>query len=265
MDVNKYLDRIHVKSIIKPDLETLRLVHHQHLYTIPFENLDIHSGRKIILDKEKLIHKIIDEERGGFCYELNGAFYELLKATNFNVKRISAGVYSKGGKFSPDFDHMALIVNLKDEHFLADVGFGDSFIEPIRFQLDIIQKDLKNYFRITKSSEDDYFILSRSADGIEFIPQYRFTTAERELSEFHEMCVYHQTSPESHFTQKVICSIAVPDGRISLSDLKLIITKNGNKDQKDISENEIPSILKNHFNISLQSRLIIPPDLSKKS
>ncbi len=160
---------------------------------------------------------------------------------------------------------MALIVRINDEQFLADVGFGDSFIEPIRFQMDIIQKDLKDYFRITKSAEDDYFILGRSADGKEFTPQYRFTTAPRQLSEFGEMCLYHQSSPESHFTQQVICSIAKPDGRISLSNLKLITTSNGNKEQQEISENEIPFILKNYFNISLQSRLIIPSDTSQKS
>ncbi len=265
MDVNKYFDRIRAKSVEKPDLETLRLLHRQHLYNVPFENLDIHSDRKIILEKDKLLHKIVDEERGGFCYELNGAFYELLKAAGFNVKRISAGVYGNGGKFSPDFDHMALIVNINNEEFLADVGFGDSFIEPLRFQTDIIQKDLKDYFRLTESAEDNYFILSRSADGKKFTPQYRFTTTPRELSEFDEMCLYNQTSSGSHFTQKIICSMAMPGGRVSLSDLKLIITKNGSKEQKRISENEIPSVLKNYFNVSLQNRLIFPPGSSQKS
>ena len=96
MDVKRYLERINVHSEVKPDLETLILLHRQHLYNIPFENLDIHSGRKIILDEEKLIHKIIDERRGGFCYELNGAFYVLLKEIGFNVKRISAGVSKLG-------------------------------------------------------------------------------------------------------------------------------------------------------------------------
>ncbi len=95
MDVKKYLDRINFHSEIKPDIETLQLLHKNHLLNIPFENLDIHSGRKIILEKEKLLNKIVNEERGGFCYELNGAFYELLISIGYKVKRISAGVAGK--------------------------------------------------------------------------------------------------------------------------------------------------------------------------
>lgn len=258
MDVNKYLKRIDVHSEVKPDLETFRFLHRQHLYAVPFENLDIHSGRKIILQKDMLLHKIIDEGRGGFCYELNGTFYELLTAVGFKVKRVSAGVCDDGKNYSPDFDHMALIVSINNEDYLADVGFGDSFVEPLKFKLDENQKDIRDYFKISKSKEDEYYFLYRSPDGENFIPQYRFTTVPRELNEFDEMCRYHQISPESHFTQKVICSKADEAGRISLSNLKFIKTVNGVKEQKEITENEFNSLLKSHFNITLPGRLIFP-------
>jgi N-hydroxyarylamine O-acetyltransferase len=255
MEIKKYLKRIKVHSEVKPDLKTLRHLHRQHLYNVPFENLDIHSGRKIILQKDKLLHKIIDEKRGGFCYELNGTFYELLTAAGFNVKRVSAGVCDDGINYGPDFDHMALIVNINDEEYLADVGFGDSFIEPLKFNPDEIQKDVKDSYKISKSKGNGYYILFRSPDGENFIPQYRFKTAPKELNEYVEMCRYHQTSPQSHFTQKVICSKAVESGRISLSNLKFIQTVNGIKEQKEITENEFYSLLKSYFNISLPKRL----------
>lgn len=258
MDIKKYLKRINVHSEVSPDLETLRYLHRQHLYNVPFENLDIHSGRKIILQKDKLLHKIIDEGRGGFCYELNGTFYELLTAIGFKVKRISAGVCDDGEKYSPDFDHMALMVNIDDEEYLADVGFGDSFIEPLKFKTDEIQKDIRDLFKISKSKGNEYYILYRSSGGENFIPQYRFTTAPRELKEYDEMCRYHQTSPESHFTQKVICSKADETGRVSLSNLKFIQTVDGIKEQKEIKESEFYSLLKSYFNISLQGRLNFP-------
>ncbi len=261
--MDRYLKRINVHSQVQPDLETFRFLHRQHLYAVPFENLDIHSGRKIILKKDMLLHKIIDEGRGGFCYELNGTFYELLTAVGFKVKRVSAGVCDDGKNYSPDFDHMALIVSMNNEEYLADVGFGDSFVEPLKFKLDENQKDIRDYFKISKSKGDEYYILYRSPDGVNFIPQYRFTTVPRELNEFDEMCRYHQTSPESHFTQKVICSKANKSGRISLSNLKLIKTVNGLKEQKDITENEFISLLKSHFNVTLPGRLIFPPFSSR--
>jgi N-hydroxyarylamine O-acetyltransferase len=263
MDINKYLKRIKVNSDIKPDLETLRCLHRQHIYNVPFENLDIHLGKKIVLEKDKLLHKIIEEDRGGFCYELNGAFYELLTTAGFNVKRISAGVCDDGKNYSPDFDHMALIVNIDGEEFLADVGFGDSFIEPLKFKPDEIQKDINDYFRISKSEDKQYYVLFRSSDGENFIPQYRFTSSSRELNEYDEMCRYHQTSPLSHFTQKVICSMAVEKGRVSLSDLKFIKTENGVKFPKEITDAEFYSLLKKHFNISLPGRLSFPNQYSK--
>ena len=258
MDVNKYLERIDVHAEIKPDLETLHLLHRSHLYNVPFENLDIHSGRKIILEDGKLLHKIINEKRGGFCYELNGAFYALLKAVGFNVKRISAGVYENENGFSPDFDHMALIVKAGDEEYLADVGFGDSFIDPLKFKAGEIQKDKGGFFKISEPEDDGYYILYRSSDGKGFTPQYKFSLISRELHEYNTMCEYHQTSPASHFMQKIICSKATESGRISLSDLKLIITSEREKDQKIISEDEFYSLLKSRFNISLQKKVRFP-------
>jgi N-hydroxyarylamine O-acetyltransferase len=259
MDVKKYLERINFHSEIKPDLETLQLLHKNHLFNIPFENLDIHSGRKIILEKEKLLDKIVNEERGGFCYELNGVFYELLISIGYKVKKISAGVGNKEGTFGSDFDHMALIVNFNGEEWLADVGFGDSFLLPLKFKIDEIQKDVWDFFKISKSEDENYYILSRSSTGNDFISQYKFGLNPRGLSEYQQMCNYHQTSPESHFTQKIICSKATETGRISLSDLKLIITGNSIKKQKKIAKQEFQKLLKKYFNITLRSELTVPP------
>lgn len=258
MDVNKYLERIDVSAEVKPDPETLRLLHRSHLYKVPFENLDIHSGRKIILDEEKLLHKIIDKKRGGFCYELNGAFYALLKAIGFNVKRVSAGVYENEKGFSPDFDHMALIVKTGEEKYLADVGFGDSFIEPMKFKTGEIQEDEGGFFKISEPENNGYYILYRSSDRKNFTQQYKFSLTPRELNEYDAMCEYHQTSPESHFMQKIICSKATESGRVSISDLKLITTSGRTKEQRIITEDEFYSLLKSCFNVSLQNKIKFP-------
>ncbi len=97
MNINKYLERLHYKGNIIPDLTTLKALHQSHLYTIPFENLDIHFSRKIRLESSALQKKIIDSGRGGYCYELNGMFYLLLKKLGFNAKMISARVSNGTG------------------------------------------------------------------------------------------------------------------------------------------------------------------------
>ncbi len=72
MDFNAYLDRIKFKDPIKIDIATLKSLQHHHIHAVPFENLNIHYQREIVLNTDLLFDKIVNQKRGGFCYELNG-------------------------------------------------------------------------------------------------------------------------------------------------------------------------------------------------
>ena len=130
MDVQAYLNRINYDGTVAPTAETLRQLHLAHLLSVPFENLSIHAGEQIVLEDEALFRKIVSRRRGGFCYELNGLFAALLRALGFEVAMLSAQVANDDGGFSRDFDHMTLMVT-SEQRWLVDVGFGDSFIEPL--------------------------------------------------------------------------------------------------------------------------------------
>ena len=249
MDVQKYLDRIKYAGPLEPSVDTLRGLHKAHMLTVPFENLDIHLGRPIVLDDDVFFKKIVGRRRGGFCYELNGLFAALLREVGFDVTMLSAGVAGPNSRFGPDFDHMALRVALEEE-WLADVGFGDSFIEPIRLKPSIVSEDSTGAYRV--DANGDHNLMSRRGDEGEasWTPQYRFTLAPRELQQYREMCFYQQTSPESHFTRQRICSLATDTGRITLSDLKLITTTSGVRDERMLAgEDEFNSVLGDHFGI----------------
>ncbi|MCG8336837.1 MAG: arylamine N-acetyltransferase [Proteobacteria bacterium] len=252
LDIQAYLQRIGLTSPPNPDLDGLKLLHRQHLYTVPFENLDIGTNRSIILDINLLEQKIVQNQRGGFCYELNGLFCELLRQLGFETKMIAAGVYGKFGTFSPEFDHMALLVTIEDDQWLADVGFGRNFLEPLAFKMDVEQTDPAGRFKISFDGASHYIFYMQNNEG-QFIPQHRFTISSRQLSDFTEMCNFHQTSEESHFTRGRICSIATPDGRITLGKNKLIKTINNTEVTEIINDNNVISdILKSHFNINLK-------------
>ncbi len=135
-----YLDRIGHRGPTPLSLESLRRLHKKHLLSIPFENLDIHLGCPIILSQDAFYEKIIAHKRGGFCYELNGSFAALLTSLGFKVRMLSARVARKNGGFTPEFDHMTLLVTMKDR-WLADVGFGESFTEPKRLDFQGPQTD----------------------------------------------------------------------------------------------------------------------------
>ncbi len=249
MNVPAYLDRIGYRGPTELTPEMLRILHRSHLETVPFENLDISRSRPIVLDENTIVHKVVEEHRGGFCYELNGAFAALLRALGFQVTLVSGRVPRENGSLSPEFDHLALRVDL-EQAWLADVGFGDCFAEPLLLQPGIDQKREPGTFRIVEKSAS-LAVESLQPDN-SWKTEYLFTLTPRLLQDFTAMCHFHQTSPDSHFTQKRICSVAVPNGRITLADLKLITTKNGTREERMLaSEDERRAVLQQCFGIVL--------------
>jgi N-hydroxyarylamine O-acetyltransferase len=248
MDLNAYFDRIDYHGPRDPSLETLRGLHRAHLLAVPFENLDIHRGRRIELDEEAIFEKIVTRRRGGFCYEQNGLFAAALRALGFEVTLLEARVSKGDGTFGIPFDHLTLAVQLKDR-WLADVGFGDSFLEPLRLDDPGDQVQGGEIFRVRHDGTRG--IYARYIEG-EWRDQYQFFLAPRVLSDFALGCHYHQTSPLTTFTHKRVCSLATPEGRVTLSDLKLITTRNGQRDEHDLpDEDAFRTALREHFGIEL--------------
>jgi len=249
VSVPSYLARIAYSGPTTPTAATLRAIHHGHLLTVPFENLDIALGRKIVVDEDAFVRKVVEQRRGGFCYELNGAFAALLRAIGFRVTLLSARVARDQGGEGPEFDHLTLQVDL-EEPWLADVGFGESFLDPLRMQPGPEQADRAGMFRLVPLGES--LQLEKLDPDARWKRQYSLTLLPRRLEQFAGMCHYHQTSPDSSFTQNRVCTKATPDGRITLSGMKLIVTRDGHREEKVLtSEEEWNNALQEHFGISL--------------
>ncbi len=252
MNIKTYLERIQYHDEIKPDLATLRGLQLAHMRSVPFENLSIHYKQPIILNEDLLFKKIVEKKRGGFCYELNGLFSKLVQEIGFKVTKLSAGVSKGDGTFGPEYDHLTLLVHL-DQDYLVDVGFGDSFQQPMLFNQRGEQNQGDKSYQILQDGEAFLLMEKNNLDEKpEFQAQYRFTLQAHELAEYSGMCEYHQTSPKSTFTQKRICSRATPAGRISLSDFKLIVTENKTRRETELtSEEEFLGALKEFFEVEM--------------
>jgi N-hydroxyarylamine O-acetyltransferase len=248
LDIKAYLERINYQGPLTPSAETLRGLQVAHLLSVPFENLSIHANEPIVLDDEALYSKIVERGRGGFCYEANGLFAGLLRELGFRVEMLSAGVANTQGSFGPDFDHMALMVTL-EQRWLADVGFGDSFLEPLLLDERGAQAQGRRAYRIIE--DGDHLIMMQREGEAEWEPQYRFTLEPHTYADYAEMCRFHQTSPESHFTRGRVCSRATPEGRITLSEMRLITTtKDGGREERALtSQEEYADSLREHFGI----------------
>lgn len=247
MNVDVYLDRIDYRGPRTPAPATLRALHVAHLRTVPFENLDIGLGRPIRLDSAALFDKVVVRRRGGFCYELNGLFAALLRTLGFEVTLLSARVFNDG-QFGPEFDHLALRVGIPSgSEWLADVGFGDCFVEPLRFEPGEHPQPARTY-RLTTAGNT--WMLEEQRAGAPYERMYAFTTQPRRLEDFEPMCHWQQHSPESHFTQHRVCTRATPTGRVSIRDQRLIFHHAGERTERDLPDHAaFLSALREHFGI----------------
>jgi len=248
MNIDAYAARIGVSlQELSPNADSLRLLQREHLLSVPFENLDIHRKRPIVLETARFYDKIVVEHRGGFCYELNGLFIELLKAVGFQSRLISARVFN-GTDHGPEFDHAAIIVTIGDDEFLTDVGFGDFTAEPLRFVLEEEQTDDTGTF-VIKQFDTEYFdIAKRDGDG--WKSQYIFKDIARDLSEFTKMCDFQQNSPDSHFTKGKVCSVLTNNGRKTLTDHKFVITSYGRREETEVlTASDFDRLLAHEFSI----------------
>ncbi len=252
MDIPLYLARIQCVQPLKPDVQTLHGLQLAHMLNVPFENLDIGFKRPIHLTEEALWNKIVVQRHGGFCYELNGLFAALLKEVGFHVTYLNARVYNREGKLGIDFDHLALLVQIPNQpgRWLVDVGFGDSFNEPLSFEEPGEQIQGLRSYRL-EQMPDGYTVWQKNYDG-SWERQYFFDLKPRNFPvDYEAACLYHQTSPKSSFTRGSIISKATPEGRVSLEEGRLIVTRNGQRSEHTFeSKDEYHALLKQYFDVT---------------
>lgn len=253
-----YLRRIGAEYPAWPTVDVLRDLHLRHLRSVPFENLSIHLGEEIVLEEDRLLDKVVGARRGGFCYELNGAFAGLLTALGFDVTLLAARVLGADGALGIPYDHLALRVRTVDGgDWLADVGFGAHSHFPLAFGHRGEQDEPGGTFRVTEAE-------IRAGGTVEFgdldvlrdgRPQYRLELRPRRLEDFRVGAWWHSTSSRSHFRQSLVCSRVTDDGgRITLSGRLLKTTSpEGKQEEKELtSDEEVLKAYRKKFGIVLE-------------
>jgi len=274
--VDAHLRRIGVERPARPTLDALRELQLRHLRTVPFENLSVHLGEEIVLEEKRLLDKVVGARRGGFCYELNGAFGLLLAALGFEVRLLAARVYGDEGRLGIPYDHLALRVRTVDGgEWLADVGFGAHSHYPLAFGGRGEQKDPGGTFRIVEAGPDTAGVRGGGAgtqtlekEGpersgvvaadldvvVDDRARYRLETRPRVLGDFVAGAWWHSTSPASHFTQSLVCSRVTEDGgRITLSGRTFKVTgPDGAREERELgTDEEVLGVYRERFGIEL--------------
>lgn len=232
VDIDRYLARLGLPAPPRPDARSLRALQAAHLRSVPFENASVLRGEAIQLHPALLVDRIARAGRGGFCYQLNGAFAALLAALGYPVAHLPARFH--GDRLEPRFGHLALRVIADDEPWLVDVGAGYSFREPLRLIDGLEQDDPGGRFRIVvaQPAPDDgpnvRDVEWRHRDGV-FRPHYRFEAGAAPLRAFQATCDWTRTSRDSPFTGDWIATVTTPRGWATLDGRRLRVT--GTDDQ----------------------------------
>ncbi|GIM93914.1 arylamine N-acetyltransferase family protein [Paractinoplanes toevensis] len=238
MDIDAYLGRIGADRGT-----SLHDLHRAHQERVPFENLSIHLGETISLAPDDLFDKIVRRGRGGFCYELNGAFAILLEGLGHRVDRIGVRVFG-GERFGPIFDHLGLIV---DDEWLVDVGFGAHSTYPLSLGERGDQKDPGGVFVVADGGDGDLLV---SRDGQ---PVHRIERRARDLIDFGPACWWQQTWPGSHFRKGTVCTRLDGDGRITISGRTLIRTGQAGRTETVLeSDAELLAAYRDLFGVVLE-------------
>lgn len=206
----RYFARVGYDGPRDPALQTLRALHRAHLLAIPYENLDIHLGVPLTLDPEAMFTKLVDERRGGWCFEMNGVFGRVLETLGFTVHYLSGAVGRRERGWRARGNHLVLLVML-DRPWIADVGFGDGFLTPLPLAPGSYRQD---FLQFQVSRDGPWWRVHNHAFG--GADGFDFTLTPRRLDEFGAQCHELQTSPESSFVQTTVCERFEPGGLVVL-------------------------------------------------
>jgi N-hydroxyarylamine O-acetyltransferase len=249
VDLPAYLARIGYEGTLDPTLETLKSLHFAHASTIPFENLDILLGRGISLDPADLQAKLVTARRGGYCFEQNALFAAVLESLGFPLRRLAARVQFGATEIRPR-THMLLEVEVENEPWLVDVGFGSTGPRyPVALRRG--EPDHQGAWTYRVKNEGDAFVLqSHEPDG--WLDLYVFTREPQYAVDYVIANHYMATHPHSPFVQNLIVQKGSLSSRLNLHNGELTeVTPAGTTVATVAEDDSLLGLLADRFGLEL--------------
>ena len=252
LNLAAYLARVSLKATAEPSAALLRAVIARHTATIPFENLDIVLGRPMRLDLGSIQAKLVDRQRGGYCFEQNTLLRAALQALRFSVVSLMARVVrgAAADALTP-LTHMLLRVELPEGAFLADAGFGNlTPTAPLAMDRPGAQATGHEVYRL-QPLNDETLLQVRLGTAWENV--YRFSGRPSHPIDHEVGNWYTSTKPDGLFTANVIAARPATNGRKTLFNSAVTIRDLDNRPEHLTidSETTLDSALQDHFGIAL--------------
>ncbi len=253
MDFARYLDRMGYDGPLEPRHETLAALQRAHLLAVPFDSLDCNLGNPVSVAPEDAYRKVVEHNRGGFCFELNGLFAELLAHLGFEVTRFAARPFTHGNELAAPFAHLSLVVQL-ERRWLVDVGFGFDFaFEPLDLDAEGVQERDDQRFVIAPDREA---LVAEEIGAAPIRNGYRLELEPVGQAAFAERCRIFSTDPDSGFVRDGPVMQRFRDGRVRVTRSKLSSSRPGGVSRPIADEDDWRSELASQFGLVVEGTTV---------
>lgn len=256
MEIKAYLERIGISDEkIIPSYESLLKLQRAHLFTVPYENIDCLSTEPLSLKISDLYEKVVIKKRGGFCFELNRLFEDLLKSLGFQAKSYFARFW-RDEEGIPIRRHRVVEVTLDGKKYICDVGIGAVCPRfPLLLSEGLIQEDFGESYKFIY--EEKYGWVLYEYRHAQWQRYFSFTTEMTTEEDFEVITHFCQTHPKSKFNKKLMVALKTPDGRRSIdtNTYKEFVGKSLTYIEENMNEDRLSEILIEKFGIRITENL----------
>ncbi|MEJ7541985.1 arylamine N-acetyltransferase [Staphylococcus intermedius] len=232
-------------------VEALDYYTQQFMRHVPFENLDVQNGVPISTDLDDLYHKIVEQGRGGYCYEVNTFFAAYLASKGYETHFLPATIHTPNGGRSLEDSHLTLAVVIDGETYIADVGFGSLPVKAIHVTddgHDTVQ-DVSGKYRAVR--ENGMIAVQNEVEG-EWQTKFEAKAQPKTLDYFDDKLEYNQHNPKSLFVRSLIVTMPTATGRVTMSQDYLTITDQDGKHKTPVTPDNYQQLLQKYFGIHLK-------------
>lgn len=256
MDVKAYWDRIGFSPRQGETMqEQLIRLHRCHIMHIPFENFNPFCHAPVSLDIESIFQKVIWNQRGGYCFELNQLFQALLEEMGYTTMAVFCRPFSGEGVKLP-LTHRLTIVYLDNQIWLCDIGLGGNcWIEPLLLDTKIEQPQFGRIYTITE--EDGEYLIEWKKGPVQ-VKALSFRLSAAVESDFVMANYYTSTHADSPFVNRLMCVLPGMEERYSIRDNRFRKEKGAHVAELVLTEDNIEEVLKKYFHIELDADMFVP-------
>lgn len=245
MEINGYLERVGFVDGGSAS-ENLRRLHKGHITHIPFENVDVLNGKALSLKTEDLYDKMVVRRRGGYCFEMNGFFRDMIRELGYEAYGVLARI-SRGDAWG-GYNHRMTVAYADGDRWLCDVGYGgDCFVEPLKLELGLEQTTHGETYRVVLGKDVQYCVqILRNGKFVDLLGFNDTVTLDED---FVIANFYTNFSPDSGFRKMMMLNLFTETGRYSMFNYFLTIRDGENVEKRTVTHEELPAVMLQYFGI----------------